>query len=520
MSAEVMDDLVRAGSLLSDNMDSKSIISVLVEQSLDVTKSDISCFYGFEDPDAPGGPLSLVYRRGRYDLPKNFPAENPLIEFLKECRESVVMLSRRDSFFEDIFVHGEMNSGIALPVFSHKVYLGILFLNSRFENFYERAKFEFLDSFTALAAGMLHNARLYTDLKEQLRYTEELERYQENIFTSMTNFLVTLDADNTIRYANSAAAVKMGIGKETLGKQFPEVLGKALSRKVYNAVDKARREDTEILGLEGILKTDGGEIDFSLNLSPLRGKRGKDEGVVLLFTDQTRERELKNRVSIAVEERRIIKDMFSRYLSQEVVHNLMEKPELVRPGGAKKTATVFFADIRGYTSFSEGKEPEHIIEVLNEYFSEAVEVIIKHQGYIDKFIGDCIMAAWGVPLVSEQQDALFAVRCAYEIQQMVASKDRKFFTGDASKLKIGIGMHSGPLVAGNLGSSRRMDYSIIGDTVNVAARLEGLAAAGEIIITQNTADFIADYFSLKKLKAVSVKGKSEPISVFKVLKQK
>lgn len=520
MPVEVMDDLVRAGSLLSDNLDSKSIISVLVEQSLDVTKSDIACFYAFEDPSAPNSPLNLVYRRGRFDLPRTFPPRNGLVDFLKECRESIVLLSRKDSFFTDIFLNHQMNSGIALPVFSHQVYLGILLLNSRYEDFYDRVKFEFLNSFTALAAGMLHNASLYADLREQLRYTEELERYQENIFTSMTNFLVTLDADNTIRYANSAAAVKMGIGKETLGKQFPEVLGKALSRKVYNAVDKARRENTEILGLEGILKSEGGEIDFSLNLSPLRGKRGKDEGVVLLFTDQTRERELKNRVNIAVEERRVIKDMFSRYLSQEVVHNLMEKPELVRPGGAKKTATVFFADIRGYTSFSEGKEPEYIIEVLNEYFSEAVEVIIKNRGYIDKFIGDCIMAAWGVPLMSEQQDALYAVTCAYEIQQMVAAKDRKFFTGDASKLKIGIGMHSGPLVAGNLGSSRRMDYSIIGDTVNVAARLEGIAEAGEIIITQNTADFVADKFSLKKLKAVSVKGKSEPIPVYKVLKLK
>ena len=179
-------------------------------------------------------------------------------------------------------------------------------------------------------------------------------------------------------------------------------------------------------------------MDFSLNVSPLSGKRGGDEGLTLLFTDQTSERELKSRVEIAVEERRMIKDMFARYMSQEVVQNLIETPELVKPGGAKRQATVFFADIRGYTSFSEGKGPQYIIKILNEYFSAAVEIVIKHRGYIDKFIGDCIMAAWGVPLQSEEEDAFHAVSCALEIQQLVASKKRKFFSGDAELSNGGI----------------------------------------------------------------------------------
>jgi len=219
-----------------------------------------------------------------------------------------------------------------------------------------------------------------------------------------------------------------------------------------------------------------------------------------------------------VEERRIIKDMFARYLSTEIVSRLVDSPGLVKPGGDKKVATIFFADIRGYTSFSEGREPEYIIEVLNEYFSEAVEVVIRHKGYIDKFIGDCIMAAWGVPLQSEKEDAIQAVSCALEIQELVHSRQRSFFHGAASKLKIGIGMHTGPIVAGNLGSSRRMNYTVIGDTVNVAARLEGVAKADEVIITQDTCDHIGDHFKLEKRKPVKVKGKVQPIPIYRVLK--
>ncbi len=132
-------------------------------------------------------------------------------------------------------------------------------------------------------------------------------------------------------------------------------------------------------------------MDFSLNISPLKSRLGKHEGLILLFTDQSKEEELKQRMDMAVEERRVIKDMFARYMSADVLKNLMASPEQVQLGGDKKNATIFFADIRGYTSFSEGKEPEYIIEVLNDYFSEAVEIVIKYNGYIDKFIGDCIM---------------------------------------------------------------------------------------------------------------------------------
>jgi class 3 adenylate cyclase len=209
--------------------------------------------------------------------------------------------------------------------------------------------------------------------------------------------------------------------------------------------------------------------------------------------------------------------MFCRYMSREVVSNLMEYPDKIKLGGDKKIATVFFADIRGYTSFSEGREPEEIIEILNEYFGEAVEHILKHKGYIDKFIGDCIMAVWGVPLTREKDDAINAVSCALAIQSMVRSAKRKFFRNDASRLRIGIGVNTGPLVAGNLGSLQRMDYSVIGDTVNLAARLEGIAGPDEVIISRTTQEHVGAFFRLEKRPDVRVKGKEKPIQIYNVL---
>ncbi|MBN1687348.1 MAG: PAS domain S-box protein [Spirochaetales bacterium] len=489
----------------------------MVDQAIDITRSDLAVLYLHDDPEKRESDLLRYYQRGRHTVPEMLAGDGELATFAAECGDSVVLLERKRSPFAEVLLNRDMQSGIALPVSSQNVHFGLLILNSREPLFYNRRRFRFLDSFNSLATRMLQNSELFRALKENLRKIESLQRYQESIFSSMTNLLITTDRNGQIHYFNEAAQKKLGLNQEHLGLVLDDVLKKGLNRKVFNSIRRVAANRQELLGIEGIFRRPEGDMDFSLNVSPLSGKRGADEGLTLLFTDQTSERELKSRVDIAVEERRVIKDMFARYMSQEVVQNLMEAPDRVKLGGAKRMATVFFADIRGYTSFSEGKDPQYIIKVLNDYFSAAVEIVINHHGYIDKFIGDCIMAAWGVPLQSEAEDAFHAVSCALEIQNLVASQKRKFFHGDAEHLRIGIGMHTGTLVAGNLGSSRRMDYSVIGDTVNVAARLEGVAGAGDVIITQNTTDLIGDAFKLEKMKPVSVKGKSEPIPIYRVL---
>jgi PAS domain S-box-containing protein len=512
------DALVRASSQLFKDLDSKRIITQLVEQAHDISKSDLSCLYLYDDPEKRISSLSQSYKRGRFETPGSLPARSELVDFIVDCGEPVVILERKKSPFIEILLNSKMESGIALPLSMPKSKIGIFILNSAQKNYYGNKLFRFLSSFVRMAGSTLNNADMYKELQNQYRQVEALQRYQESVFSSMTNLLITTDSKGNIHYFNDAARERLGITEEDFDKDFTEVFQKRLSKKIMSAIRKSSGSDEILLGLEGIFKGEKKDIDFSLNVSPLLTKRGKSEGLTLLFTDQTREKELKEQMTVATEERRIIKDMFSRYMSMEVVQNLMEKPDLVRPGGDKKTATIFFADIRGYTSFSEGQEPEYIIEVLNEYFSEAVEIVIKNKGYIDKFIGDCIMAAWGVPTFTEEEDAYRAVASAVEIQELVRSKDRSFFKGKASKLKIGIGMHTGPLIAGNLGSSRRMDYSVIGDTVNIAARLEGVAEANEVIITENTRDLLGDKFKLEEREPVSVKGKKKPLHIFNVVK--
>ncbi len=519
----VFGELVRASSRLSAETRYTSQISILVEQSVDISRSDLAVLYAYSDAEEPADTIKKVYQRGRFASPDSLSRSSETVDFIEDCRQTLILHDTDRPYFADAFLDERMRSAIALPLFTPTGKIGILFLNALRPNFYLRSRFLFLDSLTSLAGGMLHNSRLYRELQRQLKYVEELERYQENIFSSMTNFLITTDEKGSIHYFNRAVLDRLGLSQDYIGKDLQDVFSSHIGNEVLQAIRAADEDGKERLGLQGIIRgmetEEKEDIDFSLNISPLRGKRGKKEGLTLLFTDQSRERRLQKEMKTVVEERRAIKNMFSRYLSEDLVRQLTERPDLVKPGGDKKVATIFFADIRGYTTFSETKEPEYIVEVLNEYFSQAVEVIIKHKGYIDKFIGDAIMAAWGVPINSEEEDAISGVECAVELQELINSKSRTFFTGEASHLSVGIGMHTGALVAGNLGSERRMDYSVIGDTVNVAARLEGVAQKGEVIITEHTREYIGNRFKLEELEPVKVKGKEKPIHIFRVLKQ-
>jgi len=516
------EDLVRAGALLTHERNFRDLVSVFVGQAQDISRVDMAAFYVLKDTDDSKSDLKLAIKKGRYSVPETISGSSELVCFIRDCREALIFNNNEtrrkyETFMKEVIINPEMKSGMVLPIVSFPREIGVLFVGALTSCFFNRRRFHFLDAYTKIAAGALQTSLLFGETRLQDRKIDSLERYQESVFNSMTNMIVTTDAAGQIYYFNEPAAQAMGLTEEDLGRHLENVFRNSLSSRTITAILKSLEEGDEILGLEGIYRGGDKDIDFSLNITPLTTPRGKKEGLTLLFTNQTREKELKKTVKIVNDERRVIKDMFARYMSQEVMTSLMENPDSIKLGGDKRTATVFFADIRGYTSFSEGRDPEDIVEILNEYFSEAVENVLVYKGYIDKFIGDCIMAVWGVPMMPKKDDAINAVSCAVAIQSAVRSVKRKFFRNDAARLRIGIGINTGPLVAGNLGSIQRMDYSVIGDTVNLAARLEGAAEADEIIISQATRDHIGNQFNLEKRKPIRVKGKEKPIQIYNVL---
>ncbi|HJT52610.1 MAG TPA: adenylate/guanylate cyclase domain-containing protein, partial [Candidatus Angelobacter sp.] len=203
-----------------------------------------------------------------------------------------------------------------------------------------------------------------------------------------------------------------------------------------------------------------------------------------------------------------------RFLAPEVADMVAANPQ-IRLGGVNQKVSVMFADIRGFTQFSERTEPERVVEVLNEYFTRVTDVILDHGGMIDKYIGDAVMAVFGVP-ISKENDAANAVGSAVQVQRMVAEMNRDAAARGWPELAVGIGINTGTATAGNIGSPRRLDYTVVGDAVNIASRLMDDAAGAQVLISQSTADELGAEFKLRKLRARRVRGRSEPVQVFDV----
>jgi len=206
-----------------------------------------------------------------------------------------------------------------------------------------------------------------------------------------------------------------------------------------------------------------------------------------------------------------------RFLSPEVVEMIAAHPQEVKLGGVSQKVTILFADIRNFTSLSETLPAERIVEILNEYFTRVTDVIFDYGGTLDKYLGDGVMAVFGAPL-SKGNDAASAVRSAIAIQRLVSEMNRDASARGWPRLGIGIGVNTGVVTAGNIGSPRRIDYTVIGDPVNVASRLMANARGGQTLISEDTARDLgpAPEFQLNRLAPLQVKGKSHPISVFSV----
>jgi adenylate cyclase len=224
-------------------------------------------------------------------------------------------------------------------------------------------------------------------------------------------------------------------------------------------------------------------------------------------------------VSTAVSERekqREVRDLFGKYVSPEVAKEIMQMSDAssLRLGGEQREATILFADVRGFTSLSEERSPEAVVELLNTYFSLIVERVLAEGGMVNKFGGDNILVVWNAPKFQEDH-AFAAVRAAVEAQQAIGRIQEE--QPDLPKLQFGLGINTGEVLAGNVGSEGRLEYTVIGDSVNLAARLCGAAPGGQVWITAQTYEQVKGRVQVRQLDPQYFKGKSEAVVVYEVL---
>jgi adenylate cyclase len=206
---------------------------------------------------------------------------------------------------------------------------------------------------------------------------------------------------------------------------------------------------------------------------------------------------------------------YARFMPEYVVKQILNNPGSFKLGGVNQTVTILFADIRGFTAYSERENPEKVVGLLNRYFSQMSEIIFAHGGTLDKYIGDGLMAIFGAPNATPE-DAKNALKTAVTMQRRLATLNGQLESEGFSRISVGIGLHTGVATVGYVGSEQRSEYTAIGDTVNLASRLESTAAGGQILVSEATARGGGDLFTFLPQESLTVKNRLQSVSLFEV----
>jgi PAS domain S-box-containing protein len=324
----------------------------------------------------------------------------------------------------------------------------------------------------------------------------------DNVFASIASGVITANVGNQITLANRAAQSILGhTATDIVGHPLDEVLASA-SKEIQRHLIEVRRTDRAIVDLEiSHNMPQRGNVDWRLNLSPLKDAGQKTQGIAIVLDDLTERKKLEA-------QRRLLERMVS-----PVVLDQLDADSL-QIGGKKVDITCLFADIRGFTAYSEKHTPEDLVAVLNRYLAAAAEAVLAHEGTVDKFLGDAVMAWYNAPL-PQPDHTLRAVKTALAIREAV-TKLHKELPAEAH-LDFGVGIHYGEAVLGWIGTEKRLEYTALGDSVNTTKRIQENSTKNQILLSRDAYERVKKQVDARPYAPLTVKGKTQPIDVYEVI---
>lgn len=364
-----------------------------------------------------------------------------------------------------------------------------------------------LTTLAAQAAIAVENARLFADLRQQRDEIAAMKTYMDNIFASIASGVMTTDNDDAITTLNRAAGQILNVSEsEVLGQPCSRALP-GLGPLLVPLMDEVKSSDRVVQKELNTELPGRGPVYLRLHLSQLKDNHAQRTGIAIVLDDLTETRRLEKRVQL-------IEKTFKQYVVPSVVEQLLSNPDQVRLGGVRREITVLFADIRGFTAFSERTDPERLVEILNRYLTLAADAVLNEEGTLDKFMGDAVMAIFNAPL-DQHDHTLRAVRAALAIRESIRRLHEQL--DPAYRLSFGIGITAGASVVGNIGSSEIRNYTAIGDSVNLAYRFQSHAGPGQIFLNEQAYNNVKPWVDVAVRGPILVKGHSEPDIVYEVL---
>ena len=414
-------------------------------------------------------------------------------------RPILVHEAQSETWATDSVITHSIHSAICAPLLTRDTVTGAIYIDHRQRpHAFNSHDLAFFTTFALQAKAAIDSSRSYWELVDSL-------------FQASGDFVVVCDPDGRLMQANRAAARLLKTTAEALANQR---LVDLINPEDRTAASRMIRETlAHGVGPGCELRLSAGSVPLSVSSFTLRDRQGQAVGVCLIGRDLSEIIDLIGRLTRV---NAFIRRTFGRYLSDEVVANLLDSPDHLELGGEKRKVTILMSDLRGFTSLSEQLLPEQVVQVLNNYLGTMVEVITRHRGTIDEFIGDAILVVFGAP-ISRSDDARRAVACALDMQLAIERVNAINQDAGLPAIEMGIAVHTGEVVVGNIGSERRSKYAVVGANVNVVARIESNTLGGQVLISQSTAEEAGDDLRLGHCVSLNAKGIRDPITVHDLL---
>ena len=435
----------------------------------------------------------------------SFEISRSIVNRVAQSGEPVVTTNaQEDPRFgkQESVVAFNLRSILCVPLKMKGELTGVIYADNRVRTglFNERDR-DILVAFANQAAVAIENARLFENVKRSLDEATRLKNLLDNVFDSINSGVITTDVTDQVTLCNRAAEAILNVSaKQALGGRYDVVLppfdGK-LGRMLSDVKTSDRVESYEVNPtLPG-----RGLVDLGLSMSPLKDSNRTTQGVAIVLDDLTEKKRLRGKF-----------ELFQRMVSPAVIEKL--NPNVIKLGGDRQLVTCLFADIRGFTNFSEQLDPVVLLDILNRYLGAAADAVLLHEGTLDKFLGDAVMAIFNAP-VHQEDHTMRAVRAAlnmrYDIMALHEVMEPQY------RLSFGIAINVGEAVVGLVGTKMRLDYTAIGDTINTAKRIQENAKAGQVLLSEAAYQQVKNVVVVNALEPMKVKGRVQPVQVYELL---
>lgn len=497
--------LVETGQVINSSLELDEVLRIVMDNIVRLTKAE----RGFLMLRNENGEMTTRIARNWEMESINASEKNvsrTIVQRVIDTGESVVTTNaQEDQRFvgQESIVAFNLRSILCVPLKVKNDLIGVIYADNRIRaGIFADAEKDLLEAFANQAAVAIDNARLFSSLKGTLEEVTALKNLMDNVFASIASGVITADVQDKITLANRAAETILGSStEEIIGSHLNEALA-SVSSELGPHLTEVRETDKPIVDLEiSHNSPTRGLVDWRLNLSPLKDASQKTQGVAIVLDDLTERKKLEAQ-----------RRLFERMVSPAVIEQL--DPNGLQLGGKRTEITAVFADIRGFTTYSEKLAPERLVSILNLYLAAMADAVLAQEGTVDKFMGDAIMAWFNAP-IPQPDHTMRAVKTALAIRESIENLYKELSSD--SHLSFGVGIHFGDAVLGLIGTEKRLEYTAISDTVNTAKRIQENSAKNQILISREAFSRVEGQVEARPIAEMAVKGRSKPVEVLEIM---